>query len=64
MVKADFVCLTNLVNPYLPDKTGNSNEETVALLIQLATNEKVEYQHTSLSNFAAEGLTANAAKRS
>lgn len=63
MVEANFVYLTDLVNPYLPDHVGSSIEETVALLIQHATNGKVEYQHTSLNNFATEGLTPNAAKK-
>lgn len=63
MENANFVYLVHLVHQYLPDKDGNSIEETVRLLIEHATNDQVHYGHTSLNNFAARGPSSAVARK-
>lgn len=61
---ADFVYLVNVVNPYLPDASNTSKEETVRLIISHATNGKYNPMPSpsSLNEYASNGISRTAAR--
>ncbi|WP_240164347.1 DUF1837 domain-containing protein [Limosilactobacillus mucosae] len=63
--KANFIYLIDLINPYLPDATGTSKEETVRLIITHASNGKYAPMPapSTLNGFAATGISRAAAKK-